>query len=175
MQWQPLTKLQNPTVFGLHVPASTQWSQPSRFCHWSPSFGANDYSPPKSTTHKTNHFFPHSKFYLLPTGPRLTKKYLKQFGNSGNWSTGDLGQMTVKNHDIFQENWNQSSLDNKMCQFFMFLYRISTAEPFFKSFRFAIFCTFHPQPCIYSSFQYSFKRILVNLVMHLQTGYYLNS
>ena len=24
VQWQPLTKLQNPTGFGLHIPASTQ-------------------------------------------------------------------------------------------------------------------------------------------------------
>ena len=35
------TKLQNPTVLGLGVPASTQWSHPSRFCHWRPLFGDN--------------------------------------------------------------------------------------------------------------------------------------
>ena len=44
------TKSQNPTILGLGVPASTQWSQPSRFCHWCSSFGNNDYLPFMSTT-----------------------------------------------------------------------------------------------------------------------------
>ena len=42
------TKLQNPTVLGLGVLASTQWSHTSRFCHWRPSFGYNDYPPFKT-------------------------------------------------------------------------------------------------------------------------------
>ena len=39
------TKSWNPTVLGQGVLASTQWSPPSRFCHWRPSFGDNGYPP----------------------------------------------------------------------------------------------------------------------------------
>ena len=43
-------KLQNPTLLGLEVPASTQWSNTSRFRHWHPSFGDKGYPPFKNTT-----------------------------------------------------------------------------------------------------------------------------
>ena len=44
------TKLRNSIVLSQWVPASTQWSQPSRFCHWRPLFDDNGYPPYKSNT-----------------------------------------------------------------------------------------------------------------------------
>ena len=49
------TKLQNPTIMGLGVLASTQGSHPSRFRHWHSSFGDNGYLH-LSALHKTNSF-----------------------------------------------------------------------------------------------------------------------
>ena len=37
------TKLQNPTILGLGVPASTNGHTLAGFCHWYPSFADNGY------------------------------------------------------------------------------------------------------------------------------------
>ena len=50
------TKSQNLIILGLGVLASTQWSQPSRFRHWHPSFGDNGYLHLRAL-HKTNYFY----------------------------------------------------------------------------------------------------------------------
>ena len=43
------TKLRNSIILSQAVQASTQRSQPRRFCHWRHSFGNNGYPPIKST------------------------------------------------------------------------------------------------------------------------------
>ena len=72
-----LTKLWNPTIVGSGAPDSTQWSHPSRFCHWRPWFSNNGYPPFIGTTQNLN-LFPWKDFYSLPT--QAQKNHLLQLG-----------------------------------------------------------------------------------------------
>ena len=87
------TKSRNPTIVGSGDPDSTQLSHPSRFCHWRPLFGNNDYPPFKSTTQNQN-LFPQKDFYFQPT--QAQKKHLLQLGIHGNPAKRDLHKIMGK-------------------------------------------------------------------------------